>query len=75
MNPGVNATKRTGAMQDVANGRALNFGVQHQVGVELSTERAAVSGSFGVTGVAAAVMALAGLWALDRYVLPAVKAA
>ena len=73
MKPGVNATKRTGVMQDVPNGRALNFGVTQQIGVALSPESASVSGTFGVTGVAAAIAALAGLWALDRYVLPAAR--
>ncbi len=72
MTPGVNATRRTPAPSSPAtSGRALNFGVQHSASVHLSPERASVSGSVGLSGVTALLVALGGLWALDRYVLPA----
>lgn len=68
MEPGVRASRQTA----VAHPRALNFAVEHGMGVELSSQRAAVSANVGISGVTALLVLLAGLWAVDRYVMPAV---
>ena len=45
------------------------FGISQGFDIKVNRERAAVSTSFGISGLTTLLALLVGLWAVDRYVL------